>query len=269
MFIIANNITTRNPKINSFFRQLKLCNWDPAHKCAGELAEMARHCAAEADAIEINTQQHHDQPEAMEFAIKLIQQVTDRQLCLSTNNAETLKAGLQACKRPPLVNYVSIDEARLRDMLPIIARSGAGVVLLVSDPAAPADAKEMLHKAAILIGAAKEVGIPNDRILVDPGLIHVTSDLGQRHLVEVREFLLALPSTFEPAVRSTCWISNASAGASLRPRRIIETTLLPMLVGAGLSSVFIDVLKRKYLRTLHLIKVFNNETVYSESNIEW
>ncbi|MDD5038347.1 MAG: dihydropteroate synthase [Dehalococcoidales bacterium] len=271
MFIIANNITTRNAKINRIFQQLKASGWDPGHQSARELGELARQCAAtEADLLEINTQQHHDRPEAMEFAVKVIQQATNRQLCLSTNNAEALEAGLKVCKRPPLVNYVSIDESKLRDMIPIITRYGAkaDVILLVSDPAAPTDAREMLHKAAILIGVARDMGVSNDHIFIDPGLIHVTSEIGQHHLNEIREFLQTLPGTFEPPVRSTCWIANASAGAPRRLRAVIEMTLLPMLAGLGLSSVFLDVLRRENMRTVNLIKVFNNEKIYSQWDVE-
>jgi 5-methyltetrahydrofolate--homocysteine methyltransferase len=218
--------------------------------------------------IEINVQQHLDRPEAMELAVKVVQQVTDCQLCLSTNNAETLEAGLRACKRFPLVNYISTDEARLQEMLPLIAKHGAGVVLLVTDPARAGDAEEMLKRSAILVGVANEMGIPNDSILIDPGLFHISSDVGQRHLVEVTEFLRALPGVFEPPVKSTCWIGNIAAGSPGRLRPVIETTLLAMLSGVGLSSVFLDVLSRENMRAVRLIRILNNETVYSDGDVE-
>ena len=267
MFFIANNITTRKRAVSQIFRQAKTYSY--VSNAIIRLQELTKQCVqAGADAIEINIQQYHDQPKAMEFAVNAIQRVADVQLCLSTNNAEAVEAGLQACKRPPIVNYVSVDEARLRDMLPIIGRHKAEVVLLVSDPSAPTDAQEMMQKAAILIGAANETGIPNERILIDPGLIHVTSAIGQRHLAEVREFLQVLPRTFEPPVRSTCWIANSSAGAPRPLRPVIEMALLPMLAGLGLSSVFMDVLRRDNMRTARLIKIFNDESVYSEGDIE-
>jgi cobalamin-dependent methionine synthase I len=269
MFVIANNITTRNSTVNQIFRQAKAGGWTSNQQAIIRLQELTEQCiAAGADALEVNIQQYHDLPEAMEFAINAVQQVTDLQLCLSTNNAQAVEAGLRTCKRPPLVNYISIDETRLRKSLPLIANHGAGVVLLVSDPTAPTDAHEMLQKVAILVGAANEAGIPNDDILVDPGLIHITSDVGQRHLVEVMEFLRTLPDATEPPVRSTCWLANCSAGAPRRLRSAIETTLLPMLAGVGLSSIFMDVLRRENRRAVRLIKIFNNEVVYSDSEVE-
>lgn len=269
MFIIANNITTRNGMVYQIFRQARSGGLTSNQEAVIRLQGLAEQCVtAGADALEINIQQYHDLPEAMEFAVSAVQQVTDRQLCLSSNNAHAVEAGLRICKHTPLVNYISLDETRLRNMLPIIANHGAGIVLLVSDPAAPTEAREMLKKAAILIGAANEAGIPNDDILIDPGLIHITSDMGQRHLVEVMEFLRALPDATEPSVQSTCWLANCSAGAPRRLRSAIEITLLPLLAGVGLSSVFLDVLRRENRRALRLIKIFNNEVVYSDSEVE-
>ncbi len=277
MLLIANNITTRIHSVQKMLRQARsmgwrydvLTGWNSQTPASIRLEELARRCAfARANMLEINIQQHYDIPEAMEFAINVVQQVTDLQLCLSTNNPEALKTGLRACRRPPLVNYISFDETKLREMLPLMAEYNAQLVLLVSEPAAPAGAREMLQKAAILIGVANQAGIPNDRIFVDPGLIHVTSDIGQRHLVEVMEFLRSLPEATEGPVKSTCWLSSSSAGAPRRLRPVIETTLLPMLAGAGLSSVFLDVLRPNNRQTVHLLRIFSNEVVYAESEIE-
>lgn len=92
--------------------------------------------------------------------------------------------------------------------------------------------------------------------------------MGQRHLVEITEFLRALPDATEPPVKSTCWLANCSTGAPGRQRSSIETTLLPMLAGVGLSSVFLDILRRENRRALRLIKMFNSETLYSDSELD-
>ena len=247
-----------------------LTGWSSQTPAAITLEELAKHCVlAGADTLEINTQQHYDIPQAMEFAVKVVQQATDHQLCLSTNNPQTLKAGLEVCQVPPIVNYISFDEMKLKEMLPLIAKHKAELVLLVSEPTSPTGARDMLHKAAILIGAANEAGIPNDRIFVDPGIIHVTRDEGQSHLVEVMEFLRLLPEATEPPVKSTCWLSNSSVGAPRRLRPVIDSTLLAMLAGVGLSSVFLDVLRPTNRQTLNLLRVFNNETVYAQSEVEF
>lgn len=269
MLVIANNITTRNARIARVFRGLKARGTARGQPPATVLQELAQRCVdAGADMLEVDIQQYHDHPQAMEFAVKAVQQVTDRPLCLSTNNVEALEAGLRICKRPPLVNYVSLDEGRLQSVLPLIARYGAEVILLIADPTMPGDAQQMLKQAVILVGAVNEIGIPSDSILIDPGLFHITSDAGQRHLVEVMELLRAMPEAFDTPVRSTCWLGNVSAGAPKRLRPTIEVALLAMLSGLGLSSAFLDVLRRENMRMVRLIKVFQNELVYSDGEVE-
>jgi len=268
MLVIASNLTTRDANVNYLFRQAKKAAWGLNDPPARSLGELALRCSAAAGGIEINLQQHYGQPEAMAFAVKAIQKATDVQLCLSANDVETLEAGLRVCKHPPIVNYVSFDGERLSELLPLAAKYKATVVLMVSNAAAPTDAREMLQKTAILIGAANEAGIPSDHILVDPGLIHLSSDVGQRHLLEVVEFLRNLPDATDPPASSTCWLGNISVGTPRRLRPDIESALLPFLAGAGLSSVFMDVLRRDNLRALRLVQMFSNTRVYADTEVE-
>jgi hypothetical protein len=45
-------------------------------------------------------------------------------------------------------------------------------------------------------------------------------------------------------------------------------TLLPMLAGVGLSPAFLDILRQDIRRTVRVLRIFNNETVYAESEID-
>lgn len=269
MFVIANNLTTRDSKVNRAFVSREKKGSDDMTSAVAALQGLATTCAAAgAGALEVNLQQHHDRPEAMEFAVKAVQEVTDLPLCLSTNLPGVLEAGLRACRRPPIVNYMSMEKVRLEEMLPLAARHQAHVVLLATEPGQPNDAQDMLRRASILVGAANEAGITDDRIIVDPGLLHVTADPGPRHLMEVVELLRAFPEVFEPGVRSTCWVDNASAGAPKRLRAVINTGVLAMLAGLGLSSVFLDVLDRHNMQAVRLLRVLRNEAIYSARDLE-
>jgi 5-methyltetrahydrofolate corrinoid/iron sulfur protein methyltransferase len=263
MFVIASNITTRNSQIREVFQRAAENDWRTG---IDELSGLAEECfGVKCDTLEINLQQHFDVIAAMRYAVNAVQKNRPLQLCLSSNDASVIEAGLTICNQPPIVNYISYDKDRLLRLLPVAAKYQASVVLLINDLAHPSDAHEMLQKTAILVGAANEVGITNDRIFIDPGLVHITSEYGQRHLVQIIEFLSHLPEIVEPPVNSTCWLANSSAGSNQRTRAVIETTLLSFLAGAGLSSVFMDVLKPENQRALRMVKIFRNELIYSSS----
>ncbi len=266
MKTIASNITTRNPRVREIIQERVTGSENKEEVSCPGLKDIAESCvAAGADILDINLQQHLDNPETMAFAVRVVQDTTDHQLCLSANNAATLEAGLKICRQVPIINYAAVDTRHLEAILPLAARYKAELVVLISDPAAPLDADHMLEKAAVMVGAANEAGIPNDRLFLDPGLFHITAEGGQRHLAQVIELLRAIPETFNPAVRTTGWLGNSSAGAPARLRPVIESTLLPLLYGLGLSAVFLDVLRRENKRTLSLLKVFNNEQIYADS----
>jgi 5-methyltetrahydrofolate--homocysteine methyltransferase len=274
VIVISDNITTRSRKVAEALKPLYDASSgarvaaSTRKKSAGFLQDLAKECvAAGADILNINLQQRYDRPEVVEFAIKTIQEVVNCQLCLSSNRPDTLERGLKVCQRLPIVNYVSLDKRRLEETLPLAAQYGAEVILYLADPIAPASVEDTLKLAAILAGAANEAGIPNDRIIIDPGVQHVTSEPGQRRIKTLMELLPALMETFEPPVRTTCWVKNVSAGAAKRWRPIINSTFLTMFAGLGLSSAFVDVLSQETMRTIRLVKVFRNQCIYSDGDM--
>lgn len=268
MFVIANNITTRRAPVRRLFETVKKLGWNAECEATESLKEITRDCdSAGADAIEIDIQQHFDDAQAMAFAVTFVQQVTDKRLCLSANNPEALEMGMTFARVPPIINYSSIDATNIPGLLPMAAAHDADVIFLVSDPSEPSNADEMLGRAAVLVGVANRMGIPNEHIIIDPGIYHVTQSDGQQHLVEVIKLLKAIPDTFDEQIRTTAWVSNGSAGVPAKLRPVIDTTLLAIFSGGGLSSVFLDVLGKENMRTVRLLKILQNESVYAEADL--
>ena len=275
MLAIANNITTRNRRVSEALRlrPAESISQKVADRIKKEridfLQELASDCIeAGADILEINLQQRYDEPEIMKFAVETVQGAVACQLCLSSNRVDTLEAGLRACKHPPIVNYISLDSEKLKDILPLIARYKAEVILVVSSPTALDSTEDILKAAAVLVGAANESGISNKRIIIDPGVLHVTSDAGQRHSKTLLELLPAFSEIFDPPIRTTSWINNVSAGAPRRLRPVINNTFLAMLAGVGLSSAFVDALDRGTMRTVRLIRILRDDAIYSDRDVE-
>ena len=275
MLAIANNITTRNRRVSEALKLRPAESISPkvADRIKKErvdfLQELASDCIeAGADILDINLQQRYDEPEIMKFAVETVQGAVNCQLCLSSNRVDTLESGLRACKRPPIVNYVSLDSEKLKDILPLIARYKAEVILVVSSPTALNSTEDILKAAAVLVGAANESGISNKRIILDPGVLHVTSDAGQRHAKTLLELLPAFSEIFDPPIRTTSWINNVSAGAPRRLRPVINNTFLALLAGVGLSSAFVDALNSGTMRTVRLIRILRDDAIYSDRDVD-
>ncbi len=259
MEIVANNITFRKRSLAQALRERQ----------AVPLQELAQKCVAAGPdvlALDIGTG-GRDGPALMEFAVAAVQEVAPVRLCLSTRDPAAMEAGLRACRQPPILNYVSLRQEELDALLPLAARYEADVILLLTDTIMPTGAREALHLAAVLVGAANEMGIPNERLIIDPGVVHATSDRGQRQAALILELLPAL-RTFDPPPRTTCWIHNISAGAPRRLRPALNSVFLAMLAALGLSSAFVDVLEKETMRTLRLIRVLQNQLLYADWEAE-
>lgn len=266
MLVIANNITTRDRQVRDALQDAATA--DGKARAASLLQDIACRClAAGAEMLEINLQQHPATPQMMELAEQALGQLTGCRLCISSDRLDVLQAGLRTCPPGTLVNYVSIDEAGLTQLLPAVASRGAQVVLLLTEPGIPKDAEEMLKRTGVLLGAANEAGITSDRVFLDPGVFHITAAAGQRHFGEVISFLHGLQDSFEPPLRTCCWIGNASVGAPDALRPTIDSAALAMLCGAGLSAAFIDVLRPGNMRMARLAAMLRNERIYAESEL--
>lgn len=259
MLVIANNITSRNATVAQALK-----NQD-----TGYLQDLAQRCLkAGANVLEINLQHKHDRPEILQFAVQAIQNVVKAPLCLSTHNPETLEAGLQSCRNEAMVNYIAPEESRIEKMLPLAANYKAQVILFLAALNPAIQAEEAFRLASVLVGASNEAGIANDRIFIDPGVLHITTLEGQSRLQFFRELLPELAENFEPGLRTTCWVENASAGLPRKLRPAITSVHLAMLAGLGISSAFLDVLQPETMRTVRLIKIMRGELIYSHREVE-
>lgn len=259
MEIIATNLNFRNRRLATAVKEGN----------AEALQQLARDCAAAgAHRLAIIPQPgQRNVADLMRFAIDAVQKVVDLPLALCCDDPKTLQAALKACKRPPLINYVSFEQEKL-DILPLAAAARAEVTLLAVQKGIPDDVDESLHLASVLVGAAAEAGIPHERMYLDPMAVHVTADVGQHHAQTVIEFFRALPDAFDPPVKGVCWLSNISAGAPRQVRPAINSVFLAMLAGLGVSTVYLDVLERETMRSLRVIRVLQNDLLYSDAEAQ-
>ncbi len=189
-------------------------------------------------------------------------------LSIDSRNPKAQEIAAEAAGRKTIVNYFSADRQREKEMAGIIgvaAKSGADLVLYPMRNSIPADADERLGIIEDLIEKANSAGITNDRLIVDLMVLHMAGNVrGQEQAVAVQETLYGLSELVEPPIRTTCWLSNISAGSARDVRPAINGTYLAMLAGLGLWSAYMDVLDKETMRTVRLIRAFKNESVYSQ-----
>jgi 5-methyltetrahydrofolate corrinoid/iron sulfur protein methyltransferase len=238
------------------------------------IAGLARRCEeAGADALEINVgSARKNGPEIMRFAVDAVAEASRLQLCLDTTNPAAMEAGIVRCLElglpRPIVNSFSAQPDKISSILPLASTYECEIIGLVMGQAVPLDTEERLATAYELVMAANELGIPNERIFIDPIVLPVGLDVGQQHAVAVQEAIRSVGEMFDPPVKTTCGLSNVSNGAPREVRSALNNVFLAMLSAQGISSAIVDVLDPALMRTVRLARAFRNESLYSVSDAE-
>ena len=176
--------------------------------------------------------------ELMEWAVKIVREVTDNPLSLDTTNLAAIEAGLKNHgDGRALVNSISLD--RMEEEFPLAKRYSAEMIgLLWGREGMPRDAAERGMIAAELIYKANEMGIPNEDIWFDP-IVTPAGNVDTNQVQPCLEFMSMLQD-IAPGCKSAVGLSNVSNGTPNELRPYLNRTYLMMLMKYELYSAIVD-----------------------------
>jgi 5-methyltetrahydrofolate--homocysteine methyltransferase len=199
-----------------------------------------------------------DEAKLIKEAMAAVRGVTDVPLCIDSANPKVLAAGLEMYKGKALVNSVNGEEAKLKEILPLVATYKAAVIALtMDDHGIPSDVDTRLRIAHKIVNEAAKLGIPLEDIIIDPLAMSVASDdqaglAALQALTRVRQ---------ELGCNQTIGASNVSFG--LPDRRSVNTVFLAMAVNCGLTCPITDPTVWEIRRTLLLTDLLSGRDEYA------
>lgn len=187
------------------------------------------------------------EPQDMAWLVTNIQEVTDTPLCLDSANPEALKAGLELVDRTPIINSVSGEGPRIKNVLPLALKYKTGLILLALDDQVgvantAAERMEIVHR---LVGLAKDGGLEEDQLFVDPLVTAIST--GDKNALITYDSISETREAY-PKAHITCGLSNISFGMPLRS--LINQTFMAMCIQMGLDSAIIDPNDRNLMSVL-------------------
>ncbi len=192
-----------------------------------------------------------DESALMIEALQAVREVVQVPLCIDSADPKVLAAGLKAYPGKALVNSVNGEEAKLKEVLPLVAEYKAAVVALtMDDRGIPTDVPTRLAIAEKIVDEAARLGIPAEDVVVDPLAMSVASDdqAGAGALAALTQIRDKL------GVNQTIGASNISYG--LPERREVNGVFLAMAVLNGLTCPITDPSLWPIRRTLLLTDLF-------------
>jgi 5-methyltetrahydrofolate corrinoid/iron sulfur protein methyltransferase len=206
---------------------------------AGRIAREARvQAEAGADFIDVNAASNPARElDDLLWAVGVVQEATDKPLCLDSASPKALRAALNAVQRRPVIlNSVTAEKAKMESVLPLAAEFGAGLVALTMDESGlPSTADQRVEIAGRLLEAANAAGVGPKQLYIDPCIqpLSTSPDQAPACLEAVTRIMADYPG-----VHTTCGLSNISFG--LPERGLVNRTYLACLLMAGLDSAIID-----------------------------
>ncbi len=249
MLIIGEKINTVNARVHRAVEE----------RDASYIQHLARSQAeAGADVIDVNVGGLPGaEPELMQWAVGLVQEVTDLPLAIDSTDPETIRAGLAACAHPESAwaNSVTLEEERLKGILPLVREYGCTVVALCIDKrGVPSDAAGRVEVAKRLIDEMQRWGIPLERVYIDCLIqpVSVQPIAARVSLETIRAVRAALPG-----IKTAICLSGISFG--LPARRVLNRAFLPPLMEAGVDAIFLDPLDHALMTVLRASRVLFGE----------
>jgi len=225
--------------------------------------EAMNQVAAGAQVLDVNVGvSGADEKDLMLQALQAITEVVDVPLCIDSAKPEVLAVGLGAYKGKALVNSVNGEEAKLKEVLPLVAQYKTAVVALtMDDKGIPTDVATRLAIADKIVNEAAKLGIPLEDIVIDPLAMSVAADDAAG--LAALEALAGIKKNL--GVNQTIGASNVSYG--LPDRKAINATFLAMAVMAGLTCPITDPTVWPVRRTLLISDLLTGKDEYAMNYI--
>ncbi|MDI6801744.1 MAG: dihydropteroate synthase [Thermodesulfovibrionales bacterium] len=259
MLVIAENLNTRN---KTYMDAVKNHDKKTIEALAKTLAEKG------ADMINIQCSSDGvGDEETLPLVAEIVQEATNLPLCLDSRNAEALKKLLTLCKEPPLINYLSADEKNSEEILSLVNRFKANLIIRALKGTVPTTIEAKLMILEDLIEKSNAADIPNERLFADPSVVHMGRGMGQEHLVNTHECIRALVEMVDPPINTIAWLSNISTGMPQKVKFRVNSIFLSYLAGAGLDVAIVDVTDMEIMKTIYLIRSFRDEMIFTPADI--
>lgn len=198
-----------------------------AKKQAEAGADFLDVCASVEESIETET---------LKWMIDLVQEVTDVPICVDSPSAKSCVAAIPFCKRPGLVNSVSLEGNKIDTVFPVIADTEwECVALLCDNDGIPDSVEGRMRVFHGIMEKAKEYHIAPSRLHIDPLVVTLSTD--QTALTVFTKCCRQIKEEY-PDIHITSGLSNISFG--LPARKNINQAFMVLAMNAGMDSAIVD-----------------------------
>ncbi len=186
-----------------------------------------------------------NEAEMMVTVIKALQAVIDLPLQIDTVDPVAMEKAMRIYNGKPLINSVSGKEESIKAVFPLVKKYGGAVIAVTIDEnGIPETAQGRVEIAKKIIARAKEYGIDENDIIVDPLAMAVSSDPQSANIT-----LEAVKALHGMGIKTSLGVSNISFGLPSRPD--INAVFYTMAMQCGLDCAIINPFSTEMMKAWH------------------
>jgi len=206
--------------------------------------EVQKQAKAGADYIDVNAGSRiGSELEDLNWLVEITEAAVDVPLSLDSPDPKVLLAMVKKVKKKPMINSTTAEKDRFEAMKAVFQEREQEIVALCMDErGVPTSPDQALDNAFFLVQNLTQLGIPIERIHLDPMIQPIS--VNSRNGILALETLHRLHQEF-PGVRTLCGLSNVSFG--LPNRFLVNRTFVVLCIGAGLTGAIVDPLDPKMM----------------------
>lgn len=212
-------------------------------------------CASVEEDVEVET---------LKWMIDLVQEVTDTPICVDSPSAKSCVAAIPFCKRPGLINSVSLEGDKIDTIFPVIADTDWECVALLCDNDGIPDSVERRMKVFHgIMEKAKEYKIAPSRLHIDPLVVTLSTD--QTALTVFADCCRQIKAEY-PDIHITSGLSNISFG--LPARKNINQAFMVLAMNAGMDSAIVDPTNKNMIGMIYATNALLEQDEYCLNYID-
>ena len=258
MFIIGEKINTSRKKVGKAVK-------DKDKDFIQSLAKKQKEAGA--DMIDVNCGTLlAEEGESLAWLVETVQEVTDSPLCIDSPNPEAIRNAFKVHQGQPMLNSITAEEERMKQLLPLIREEKPSVVALCMDDKGIAQdwptrfaIAQKLYKVLV-----EEAKIEASQIYFDPIIQPISSvpEAGMAALTTMKKIKEELTGA-----KVVVGLSNISFGLPLRP--LLNATFLALALGYGLDAAILDPTEETMQSILKASQALLGEDQFCAEFIAW
>jgi len=199
--------------------------------------EAKNQAEAGADYIDVNAGAFPGEELAcLGWVVEVVQKAVDLPLAIDSPDPAVIQGVLPLLDRPPMINSITLEPARLNHILPLVTSHGARVIGLCQSEERMAESiEDKVRLAGRLVESVTRAGIPLNDLYIDPLVYPLATHSGSA--MAAMEAIDRIMREF-PGVHTICGLTNVSYG--LPERKLINRTFLAAAISRGLDGVIMD-----------------------------